>query len=55
MQGKKSILVGFPGGPVCVQQHIPGFIAQVRASRAAGQPVPSAPQLAYQSAPANAR
>lgn len=30
MQGKKVILVGFPGGPVCVEKHIPGYIAQVR-------------------------
>ncbi|KAG2435333.1 hypothetical protein HXX76_007407 [Chlamydomonas incerta] len=27
-RGKKVILVGFPGGPVCVEKHIPGYIAQ---------------------------
>ncbi|GIL53164.1 hypothetical protein Vafri_8847 [Volvox africanus] len=27
-KGKKVVLVGFPGGPVCVEQHIPGYIAQ---------------------------
>ncbi|PNH00587.1 hypothetical protein TSOC_013586, partial [Tetrabaena socialis] len=26
-RGKKVILVGFPGGPICVEQHIPGYIA----------------------------
>mmetsp|Transcript_28814 Transcript_28814/g.73481 ORF Transcript_28814/g.73481 Transcript_28814/m.73481 type:complete len:235 (-) Transcript_28814:447-1151(-) len=24
--GKKIILVGFPGGPVCTEQHIPGYV-----------------------------
>ncbi|KAG2482671.1 hypothetical protein HYH03_018408 [Edaphochlamys debaryana] len=28
-KGKKVVLVGFPGGPVCVEKHIPGYIAQV--------------------------
>ncbi|GLC33733.1 hypothetical protein PLESTB_000110000 [Pleodorina starrii] len=27
-KGQKVVLVGFPGGPVCVEQHIPGYIAQ---------------------------
>ncbi|GFR49490.1 hypothetical protein Agub_g11429 [Astrephomene gubernaculifera] len=27
-KGKNVVLVGFPGGPVCVEQHIPGYIAQ---------------------------
>lgn len=30
LQGKKVVLVGFPGGPVCVEQHIPGYISLVR-------------------------
>ena len=29
LQGKKVILVGFPGGPICVEKHIPGFVQGV--------------------------
>jgi len=25
-KGKKVLLVGFPGGPVCEQQHVPGYV-----------------------------
>lgn len=28
-QGKKVLLVGFPGGPVCEQKHLPGYMAAV--------------------------
>jgi hypothetical protein len=28
-QGAKALLVGFPGGRVCTEQHIPGYVAAV--------------------------
>lgn len=28
-QGAKALLVGFPGGKVCTEQHIPGYVAAV--------------------------
>lgn len=28
-RGKKVILVGFPGGPICTKEHIPGYISAV--------------------------
>lgn len=28
-QGQNVILVGFPGGPVCTEKHIPGYVAMV--------------------------
>jgi peroxiredoxin len=28
-QGKKVMMVGFPGGPVCMQKQIPAYIAMV--------------------------
>jgi len=28
-QGAKTLLVGFPGGKVCTEKHIPGYVAAV--------------------------
>lgn len=35
-RGAKALLVGFPGGKVCTEKHIPGYVAAVPELRAAG-------------------
>lgn len=30
LQGQKTILVGFPGGKICTETHIPGYVQMVR-------------------------
>ena len=35
-QGSKALLVGFPGGKVCTEAHIPGYVAAVPELKAAG-------------------
>ncbi|KAI8464571.1 MAG: Redoxin-domain-containing protein [Monoraphidium minutum] len=35
-RGAKALLVGFPGGKVCTEQHIPGYIAAIPELKAAG-------------------
>ena len=35
-QGAKTLLVGFPGGKVCTEQHIPGYVAAVSSEGSKG-------------------
>jgi hypothetical protein len=32
MQGAKALLVGFPGGKICSEQHVPGYLKAVGVS-----------------------